>query len=117
MQQAPEVADADRRDHVRLLDPQRNLARREVTEGQCQLGRLRPGDRRDQGRLDEHELWRLPRTRPVPEASDDRLALPLIFSEALVPEDHCAATQPQPDADFVDRDRVGGPQNDPGSVC
>jgi len=75
------------------------------------------GDRRDQGRLGERELWRLPRTRPIPEAFDDWSALPLIFSEALVPEDHCAAMQPQPDADFVDRDRVGGSQNDPGSVC
>jgi hypothetical protein len=40
----------------------------------------------------------------------------LRFHEALAPEDHCATMQTQPGADFVDRDPVGGPQNDPGPI-
>ena len=41
---------------------------------------------------------------------------PLIFYEALAPEDHRATMQAQPGADVVDRHPVGGPQNDPGPI-
>jgi hypothetical protein len=43
--------------------------------------------------------------------------LPLIFHEALAPEDHRATMQAQPGADFVYRDPISGPQNDPRPVC
>jgi hypothetical protein len=66
VQQAPDGTDTDRRDNVSLLDPQRNLAQREATEGQFQLGRLLTRDGLDLGHLGGRELRRPPRARPIP---------------------------------------------------
>ena len=63
VQQAPDGADTDRRDNVSLLDPQRNLAQREATEGQFQLGRLLTSDGLDLGHLGRRELHRAPGVR------------------------------------------------------